>query len=353
MRHGLIPYHTLYVEYPPGALPVFLAPEVSPHHYTDLFSILMAVFGGIALVAIAASARALRFSDLDLAWALAPLAVAPALLGNLFLNRYDPWPMLLVALTVAAVMRRRLRAGGAAFALGVLAKVWPLAGAPVLAAHLVRTAGREGLARTGRVFVAVSLVGLVPFAILGPGGLAFSIYQQFTRNLETESLGGSALMLAHRLGIYGGRVIIGNLNSFDFVGSVPKLVGALSTLAALAALLAAAWWYLRGEATDSRFLAAFAAAIVGYVAFGKVLSTQYVVWLLPVVPLVRGRLGRTATVALLAAMGLTNLESTRIDSLAHALAPSNGSLAILLGRNLVLVAIYCLLALELVRPERA
>ncbi|MBV8258384.1 MAG: DUF2029 domain-containing protein, partial [Actinobacteria bacterium] len=119
MRHGLIPYHTLYVEYPPGALPVFLAPEVSPHHYTDLFSILMAVFGGIALLAIAASARALRFSDLDLAWALAPLAVAPALLGNLFLNRYDPWPMLLVALTVAAVMRRRLRAGGAAFALGV------------------------------------------------------------------------------------------------------------------------------------------------------------------------------------------------------------------------------------------
>ncbi len=352
MRAGEIPYHTLYVEYPPGALPIFLAPEVSPHHYADLFSILMAVLGGLALFAVAACAQALRLSDLELARALTPLAVAPALLGNLFLNRYDPWPMLLLALAVATLLYGRLRSGGAAFALAALAKVWPLAAAPIVLVRVVRTAGGVGLRRASAVFVAVVLVVMVPFAILGPGGLAFSFDQQFTRNLAVESLGGSLLMAAHRAGVYGGHVVVGNLNSLDFVGTVPKLVGAVATLVALLGLLAAALWYARGRESPHRFVLGVAAAVVGYVAFGKVLSTQYVVWLLPVVPLARGRLGAAATVGLLLAMGLTNLESTRFDSPQHALAPSGGSLAILLARNLALVATYALLAVAL-RPRSA
>lgn len=350
MRHGAIPYHSLYVEYPPGALPVFAAPEVVARHYGDAFAILMAVFGALALLAVANAAGALRLSTLELARSLVPIAVAPVLLGSFFLNRFDPWPMLLVALALAAFLHGRLRTGAAAFAVGVLAKVYPLAAAPVLAVHVLRTAGREGLRRALRVFVAVCAVGLVPFAILGPGGLAFSVYQQFTRHLEVESLGGSLLLALHRLGAYRADVVLGNLNSFDLVGTLPALVGVVSTLAALAALLGCAVWYARGSTGRGRLALAVAAAIVGYVAFGKVLSTQYVVWLLPLVPLVRGRLGWAATGLLLAAMGLTNLESTRIDSLASALAPGPGALAVLLGRNLVLVALFVLLAIGL-RPR--
>jgi Glycosyltransferase family 87 len=346
MRDGAIPYRNLYVEYPPGALPVFAAPAVSERHYGDVFCVLMALCGAGALLATASAARALAMPALELARALAPLALAPFLLGSIFLNRYDPWPMLLTALALAALVRGRSTLGSGALALAVVAKVYALASVPVTALHVARTRGADGLRRATWAFVGVGAILLVPFVVLGPGGVAYTLYSQVTRRVEVESLPASALLVAERLGLYRAHTILGNLNSIDLAGGVATVAGIVSSCFALAALVATAVWYRRGAATLSRFVLAFAASLVGYVAFGKVLSAQYLVWLLPVVPLVRGRVGHAAAAILAAAMWLTKLEYGHLNAL------SGGTgLALLVARNLALVCLFVLLAAAL-RPER-
>ena len=344
MSEGAIPYHNLYVEYPPGALPAFAAPAVSLNHYGDVFSILMALCGATALLVLASAARALDMSDLELGRALAPLALAPLLLGGVFLNRYDPWPMLLTVVALTALVRGRLDLGGGFLGLAFLAKVYALATVPVTALYVARARGVMALRRAGIVFVGVAAGGLLPFALVGAGGVANSLYEQVTRRVEVESLPASTLLLADRIGLYHAHTIVGGLNSIDLVGAVPAAAGILSSCVLLAALAALVVWYRRGEETRQRFVLAFAAALVAYVALGKVLSTQYIVWLLPVVPLVRGWVGHAATLILAAATWLTKLEYAHLDALSR-----GTGLALLVARNLLLVGLFVVLAVALRR----
>src|ERR1043166_7328932 len=63
----------------------------------------------------------------------------------------------------------------------------------------------------------------------------------------------------------------------------------------------------RSPATPERLIRYSAAAVVAFVAFDKVLSPQFMIWLLPLVPLVRGRRGLAASALLGLALLLTQL----------------------------------------------
>jgi hypothetical protein len=164
----------------------------------------------------------------------------------------------------------------------------------------------------------------------------FSLQEQATRGLQLESLGGSILGVAHRLGAGYHVVTTTAPYSFDIAGRTASLVAAASTVVALLAV-AAAWWLLvRGEIDRDRTLRAIAATAVAFVAFGKVLSPQYLLFLLPLVPLADSA---AAAGLLLLALGLTQvwarfpgpfLELTRLGTAIWAA----------LARNLVLVALY-------------
>src|SRR5204862_7822563 len=77
----------------------------------------------------------------------------------------------------------------------------------------------------------------------------------------------------------------------------------------LQAVVAIGLWiaFARGRAEPERLVRYFAATVAAFIAFGKVLSPQFLIWLIPLVPLVRGRRGVAASAVLLVALVLTQL----------------------------------------------
>jgi hypothetical protein len=84
--------------------------------------------------------------------------------------------------------------------------------------------------------------------------------------------------------------------------------------------------------------------VVAFVTFGKVFSPQYMVWIATAVPLALGRVRTFALLATLAAILLTHY--VYVDHYQGLLQAGQVSW-LLLARNLLLVALFCALVLEL------
>ncbi|MGH2920559.1 MAG: glycosyltransferase 87 family protein, partial [Gaiellaceae bacterium] len=149
MSKGEIPYRDFALEYPPGALPVFVLPAVGGADFdtfTRRFEGLMAACG-LALVAFLAAALAgLGANVRRLAAALVFAALAPLALGSVVLSRFDLWPAALTAAALAAFLSGRDRLGHAALGAAVAVKLYPAVLVPVALAYVWRRNGqREAL----------------------------------------------------------------------------------------------------------------------------------------------------------------------------------------------------------------
>jgi hypothetical protein len=355
MLDGEVPYHDFYSEYPPGALPAFLIPAaISEDHYVDVFKTMTMLLGCIALLAAALTLWLLRADTVRLAVALGSIAVAPALLGHVFLNRYDLWPAALVSLALLGLLARWVRTAFGLLAVAVTAKIYAVAALPAAAIRVVRLQGRPALVRALAVFLLVGAAITLPFAVVAFGGLGDSFYVQSTRPLQIESLGASILLVADRLGIYDARYYAGKANSIDLHGALPTAVGVLTSLLLLAAVGLVVWTYSRRRESAEAFLVAFVASITAYVVFFKVFSPQYMTWLVPLVPLVAGTRGRIAIGLFLAALLATQIEIYGFEPI-HPVAgskflagtPDAWAPWLLFARNVLLVVVFGLLVAQL------
>jgi len=309
MDDGRVPYRDFAVEYPPGALPVFVLPALGDpgsNTYRVRFEALMAFLGEAAIGFLALALVGLGAGPRRLLAALIFVALAPLALGPVILSRFDLWPAALTAAALAALVNGRLRVGHLALGAAVAAKLYPAVLAPLAVAYVWRRKGRrEALVCVGLLAGLVALVFL-PFVALAPGGVWSSLSNQASRPLQIESLGSGLLLVAHH--VFGTGVTMDTSHgSQNLAGSGPDVLAAAQTILQAAALLAVWILFARGPATRERLVQASAAALVAFVAFGKVLSPQFLLWLIPVVPLVRGRRGVAASVLLAAALVLTQL----------------------------------------------
>ena len=316
---GRVPYRDFRLEYPPGALPVFALPSLHGT-YNVVFGWLMAALG-VTLVAVVSLRRALA------GWFV---AVSPVLVGSLLLTRFDLWPALLATSAVVALGFRRERLGSGLLGAAVAAKLWPLVLVPAALVLLARR-GRLHAAWPG---AAVLALAFLPFAAIAPHGLWASLSGQASRPLQIESVGAAVITT------FGHPQVITSHGSQNLAGY--GAVGAALSVLQIATIVALWVGYARGEQTPERFARFAAASVCAFIALGKVLSPQFLVWLVPLVPLVRGLRGAVSTALLTAALVLTQVW---FPARYWEYADGFRFAGVVLARDLVLVALLAVLAL--------
>jgi Glycosyltransferase family 87 len=305
VRGGAVPYRDFKFEYPPAALPALLLPAYMSWSYATSFAVLMGACGAGCIAAAGSALRAVGAGAVRTWAALLAIGVSPLLLGSLFDTRFDLWPTLLAAGALAAIVRERAAASGMLLGLGFAAKLWPAALLPIAVVHLWRRSGRSSGLVAAAAFVVVATACFLPFAILAPDGLRAMFADQLDRPLQVESLGAAVLMAAQHLGMHP-TATVDSHGAQALSGHGAGLAADLSAaLEIVSVVVIWAFFALRRTVTGETVLLAAAAVLSALIAFDKVLSPQYLVWLVPFALLVRGGRGLVAGGLLFLALGLT------------------------------------------------
>jgi uncharacterized membrane protein len=298
IERGAVPYRDFQLEYPPAALPVFVLPSLlSRFNYKQVFELEMA----LSLVAIVLAVFVLAGPEAAVLAGLAPLA-----LGSVVISRFDLWPAALVSWALVLLVSRRFTLSAILLGTALAAKLWPAVLIPFFIVWLVRNHGRRAAAAWSAVTALVAALWFLPFTVLSPSGVAHSFHEQFARPLQIESLGSAILIVIHKL--FGTKLaVVGSFGSQNVVGSGTHLVATFTAVIGALALLTVWIVYLRRDSSDATLTVYCAAAVATLVAFGKVFSPQFLIWLIPLVLAVRSRRALVAVPLFFMTLILTQL----------------------------------------------
>jgi Glycosyltransferase family 87 len=293
---GRIPYRDLPLEYPPLALVSWIVPRLVSGDEVFRYAWLLAVQNAALGAGVAACLAWLARRGWSADGVAAVLAIGALLLlgvAHVVVWLFDLVPALLVGLALVAVAVRRPTAAGLLLGLGTLVKVYPSVLVPVLLLGYLAAGDRRAAVRLLAGTAGVVALVMVPATLIaGEGAWSFLDYQA-QRGVQLESVPGSLAMLAALLGGPEATVYHG-FGAWQVGGPLaraftPLMPGVL--IAGVGLVLASTVVRLRrdvgieGRVRQASLVACATAAIVAVMVANKVLSPQFLIWLLPVAPL--------------------------------------------------------------------
>ena len=291
---GAIPYREFPVEYPPLALLPLVLPRIlvgvdAPDlAYQDVFGLVSLALTLLSAVVVVRLARRGWSAQSEQDSLLVFLALALALSLSV-IWRFDILPAFLTIAAVAAVASGRPAWAGIALGLGVATKLYPGFLAPVLLGYYLF--GRRWPAAAFFVFglvIGVGAIFLPAYLVAGPDSLSFLNYQR-DRGIEIESVVGGLALLADNVAGIDAHVTFG-FGSFEVESpmvdalAAPAFIGEIAL--ALALLVAGAFAFVRegrtfGVVSPRTLIGFIVATLLVAMLVNKVLSPQYMCWLLP------------------------------------------------------------------------
>ncbi len=341
---GLAPYADLGFEYPPLALAPILGGRLGVPLGVDATETYAWTFGALMLpAALAAQAACAALGGRRAAWLC---VVAIPLAGALLRTRFDLVPVAVMLAGLVLVARHRPTAGLAVLGVATAVKLFPALAAGLVVVHLVAS-GRVRAAVRGTVaFAAVLIVVCLPF--LGDG-FVDQFRFHLDRPVQIESTPASVLWALGDSDITGHPVAPDRFKSNGLDGGPAGLVAAVFAAALLAVLAGIAALVARARGAPPALARGVLAALLAFVALGKVLSPQYLIWLLPLAVLawVRGDRAPAALIAGAALLAHVWFPGRYFDLVAG----DDGTFALVAVRNALLVAALVLALRALARTS--
>ncbi|MFD9129565.1 glycosyltransferase 87 family protein [Kitasatospora sp. NPDC059571] len=326
LQTGTFPLDDVTWQYPPGAALVILLPGVLPWSYLVSFFVLCGLFDALAMGMLmrVGGRRGRSFTG---AWMW---AVGVPLLGPTVYCRYD---IVVTAIAMAGlvVILRRPALGGMLLGFGGLVKIWPV----------LALAGTPRGRRTHRAWTAAAATAAALGFLLtaGMNGAFEFLKFQKERGIEVESLGALPLHFAKLAGAWDGQVTM-NYGSLEMLGPWVPVISDVSVAGTLVGFGWLLLWRLRAARwqPSTTFDAALAALLV-FTVTSRVISPQYLVWLIGLAAVcltVRGTSQKPVALLLLPATVLTTVEFPILFGAVQHSQP--WGVAVLAARNLLLLA---------------
>jgi hypothetical protein len=363
---GGLPYRDVFLEYPPLAAPAIALPglagtgeEVFRWAFAGWTFLLAA---GVVLLCGALAAR----TGGDARRAFLAAALMPLLCGAMVRTHFDLAPVALLLGALLLLVIGRPRSGMAVLGLAAMTKGFPLVAAPVALAWLATRVDRRTLVQSAAALLAALALPAAAALAMSPSGAWEAVTYHVERPVQVESLPASGVLLLDELGAGDADSVKSHRSdglehpAADALAAVSAAV-LVCVLALLAALAARGRSALRGAAPAGSAVRAAApargpglaapvaarvlvlaslASVAAFAALGKVLSPQYMLWLVPLGALAFAwRLHALASTTAAAAV-LTQVEfpARYFDLVDRELFP----VAVIALRNVALIAVLVL-----------
>jgi len=352
VMRGLMPYRDFTFEYPPLALLFFLLPRLVASTYpvfAAVFEAEVLIFGLIGLFFIYSIARRLGKSPwkLMLIYTICILAIGP-----IVAQQFDIFPSVMVLFSLYYFWTGHQKISWVLLALGTLTKIFPVAIAPIFIFDYIHNRQYRQLRSGILTFAAICLVGALPFIIFGQDSIWNMVSYHAQRGLQLESTYSSFLILADKLG-WTHVTLVFNFGSWNVISPLANALARASTFIVLIGILVSYWFIYNqirpGKSQFSRIGAYSILIICSVLITSKVLSPQYFIWLVPLVPLVFNRWRYAILFTFVAIGGLTYfIFPTHYLELMDL---KTGIIAVLFARNVLFIIFAVMVGISLHRMK--
>ena len=286
-----MPYSDFPAEYPPLAMLLIFIPRLfsfSPFTYEIAFGVMVyiALLAGLICtykLADMYSDKPRRYTNLYIILCIC--------FFEFIIDRYDIFPTMMCLFALYFFKTNRMNLAWVMIAIGTMTKLFPALLAPIFLIYLCMNGKKKDALKGVGICVTIGIASMLPFLISDPETMLMFLTYHMDRGMQTESLVSSFLMLFDKMGL----VEIGyhfNYGSDHIYGPIPDAIAGVMIY--IMAMLIAATYVAYGMIVNkieekNTFLGialASFAVIMLFILVNKVLSAQYIIWMIPFVVII-------------------------------------------------------------------